>query len=124
MTGVLTHIKRSHWKVFRFPDCHLSDAKFLSDGRLFEYPGLHHGDDVVGQPVEVQSHGELDHDGDGDERQDVQHLLHHLRGVGRVHTVRIEVELKVNRGGCKDRESTVRVGEGEIWKPEKSGSGE
>ena len=73
---MLTHIKSSHGKVFRLPDRHLSDPQFLSDGRQFEYPGLDHRDDVVGQPVEVQGHRELDHDGDGDERQDVEDLLH------------------------------------------------
>ena len=122
--GVLTHIKSSHGKVFRFPNCHLSDPKFFPDSRLFEYPGLHDGDDVVGQPVEVQSHGELDHDGDGDERQNVEDLLHQLRGVGRVHTVSVEVELEVDSGGCEEREGTERIGLGEIWKPEESAGGE
>ena len=121
---MLTHIKRSQGKVFRFPDCHLSDTKFLSDSRLFEYSGLHYGDDIVGEPVEVQGHGKLDHDGDRDERQDVEHLLHPLRGVGRVYTVSVKVELEVNSGGCEERQGAERVGQGEIWKPEESASGE
>ena len=121
---MLTHIKRSHGKVFRFPDGHLTDPEFLSDSRPFEYPGLNDGDNVVGQPVEVQSHRELDHDGDGDERQDVEHLFHQVRGVGRVHAVSVEVELEVDSGGCEKRQSTERIRESQVREPEETASGE
>ena len=67
MTGfIFTHIVRRHGEVLRLPGYYFSNAELFSDGRQFEYSGLYEGDEIICQPVKVESHRKLDHHRNGD----------------------------------------------------------